>query len=389
MKRRVFDVMHEQLRSVARDFAEREVAPHLDEWSAAGAVDRALYAKAGALGLLGMGVDERHGGGGEPDFRYSVVINEELTRVGATSVVMGLSGFNDLVAPYLDELCTDQQKARWLPQLCAGERVAALAMTEPGTGSDLKGIATTAVADGDDYLLNGTKTFISNGILADLVVVVAKTDPAPRSGHLSLFVVERDMPGFSRGRKLDKIGLAAQDTAELFFDNVRVARGNLLGKEGEALSYLRQNLVRERLSVAVTAAASMERAFDHVLSHTAERHVFGQPLTSFQATRFTLAELATEVQIARVFVDRCIDDYVHDGLSDIEAAMAKWWTTELQQRVLSQCLQLHGGYGFMREYAVAREFLDARASTLYAGTTEIMKEIIGRAVTREPSQRLS
>jgi alkylation response protein AidB-like acyl-CoA dehydrogenase len=382
VNREIFESEHDELRAMARAFVKDQVEPRLPEWEAAGEVDRDLFAAAGELGLLGFDVAEEYGGGGVDDFRYNVVLNEELTRVGATSVVMNLCGFNDLIAPYLVQLCSEEQKSRWLPGLCAGRSVAAIAMTEPGAGSDLKAISTTAVPDGDGYVLNGAKTFISNGILADVVVVAAKTDPSAGSRGISLLVVERGMPGFERGRRLHKIGLAAQDTAELFFDGVRVPRANLLGEEGAAFGYLMRNLVRERMSVSVTAVASMRRALDEALAYTGDRRAFGQRIADFQAIKFTLAELATEVEVAQVFLDRCIAGHVRDELSEVEAAMCKWWVTELQQRVITRALQLHGGYGFMREYGIAREFMDARASTLYAGTTEIMKEIIGRSLVR-------
>lgn len=378
--RPLFDRDHEEFRSVVREFVAREVTPRLPEWEEAGAVDRDLFRRAGELGLLGFDVDERHGGGGVRDFRYNLVVIEELCRAGATAVSMNLSGFNDLVAPYFTSLGTGEQRRRWLPDLCAGRTVSAIAMTEPGTGSDLKAVRTTAVRDGDHYVVNGAKTFISNGMLADVVITVVTTDPAAGSRGLTLLVLERGMPGFERGRKLDKLGLRAQDTAELFFDGVRVPVANRLGEEGKAFGYLMGNLPQERLSVAAASAAAMERTLEETIAYTRERMAFGRPVADFQATRFTLAELATEVRIARVFLDDCAGRLVAGDLSDTDAAMAKWWITELQQRVVQRCLQLHGGYGYMTEYAVARDFLDARGSTLYAGTTEIMKEIIGRSV---------
>jgi alkylation response protein AidB-like acyl-CoA dehydrogenase len=382
MERDLFDAGHHDFRVMVRDFVAKEVEPHLTAWEQAGAVDRSLYVKAGEVGLLGLDVDEQYGGGRVADFRYSLVITEELCRAGASALTMNISGFNDLVAPYLTELGTEEQKRRWLPGLCAGRAVSALAMIEPGTGSDLKAIRTTAVRDGDEYVVNGAKTFISNGILADIVVTVVSTDPAAGAKGVSLLVLERGMPGFERGRKLDKIGLLAQDTAELFFTDVRVPAGNLLGEEGRGFGYLMGNLARERMSVAVTSMAAMERTFRNMLDYAGQRSAFGQPIADFQANRFALAELATEIQVARVFLDRCATELVAGRLTDTDAAMAKWWTTELQQRVVQRCLQLHGGYGFMREYPVARDFLDARASTLYAGTTEVMKEIIGRSLRK-------
>ncbi|WP_248959040.1 acyl-CoA dehydrogenase family protein [Sphaerisporangium perillae] len=380
MDRDLFDTDHQDFRAMVRDFVTKEVQPHLSAWEQAGQVDRELYVKAGAVGLLGLDIDEAYGGGGVADFRYNLVVIEELCRAGAAAVTMNLSGFNDLVAPYLRDLATEEQRQRWLPDLCSGTKVSAIAMTEPGTGSDLKAVRTTAVRDGDEYVVNGAKTFISNGILADLVVAVVSTDPAVGRDSISLLVLERGMPGFERGRKLDKIGLHAQDTAELSFTDVRVPAANLLGEEGRGFAYLMHNLPQERLSVAATAVASMERTLKNTLQYTAERTAFGRSVAGFQANRFTLAEIATEVQVARVFLDRCVTELVAGRLSPVDAAMAKWWTTELQQRVVTRSLQLHGGYGYMTEYDVARDFLDARASTLYAGTTEIMKEIIGRSL---------
>jgi alkylation response protein AidB-like acyl-CoA dehydrogenase len=381
VKRHIFDTEHDEFRSTVRKFVSVEVAPRLHQWEHAGLVDREFYARAGELGLLGMEVDERFGGGGVRDFRYNLIINEELCRIGAAALVMNINGFNDLVAPYLNSLCTAEQKARWLPPLCAGETISAIAMTEPAAGSDLKMIRTSARRDGDHYVVNGAKTFISNGINADVVITAVSTDPEKGRRGVSLLVLERGMPGFTRGSKLGKIGLKAQDTAELFFDGVRVPAANLLGEEGAGFSYLMRNLPLERMSVAATAVASMERTLQAALDYTSERTAFGRAISDFQANRFTLAELSTEVEIARVFVDRCVSALVEDDLGPVDAAMAKWWTTELQQRVVTRCLQLYGGYGYMSEYSVARDFLDARASTIYAGTTEIMKEIIARSLT--------
>ncbi|HWM07227.1 MAG TPA: acyl-CoA dehydrogenase family protein [Actinophytocola sp.] len=386
MQRELFETEHDDFRDMVRAFCEREIAPRLPGWERDGIVDRGLFTQAGKLGLLGLNLEEAYGGGGVADFRYNVVLNEELTRVGAAAVTMNLNGFNDLIAPYLHALCTPEQKTRWLPGLCSGELVAAIAMTEPGTGSDLRGIRTAAVRDGAgpdaDFVLDGAKTFISNGILADVVVVAARTGDRDGRATLGLFVVERGMPGFTRGAKLDKLGLAAQDTAELFFDAVRVPASHVLGDPQAGFTYLTGNLPQERMSVAVTAVAGMRRSLTAALDHVRTRQAFGGPLTSLQTIRFTLAELATEVEVAQVFLDRCIAALVAGELTDVDAAMAKWWLTELQQRVVTRCLQLHGGYGYMREYGIARDFVDARAATLYAGTTEIMKEIIGRALVR-------
>ncbi|EME66208.1 long-chain-acyl-CoA dehydrogenase [Rhodococcus ruber BKS 20-38] len=382
LERTIYESDHAAFRETARRFAEREVAPHLEQWAAAGRVDRELYRQAGKLGLLGVAVPERFGGGGIDDFRFGAVLIEELARVGAQAVTMGLSGFNDLVAPYFTALGTDEQNHRWLAPMVAGEAVGAIAMTEPGAGSDLAAVTTTAIPDGDHFVLDGSKIFISNGILADTIIVVAKTDPAAGKNGVSLLVVEDGMPGFTKNGPLDKVGLSAQDTAELVFDNVRVPRANLLGEENKGFGYLRHNLPQERLSIAVTSMALMTRTFETALRHATDRRAFGQRIADFQANRFYLAELATEIEIAQVFVDRCILDAAHGRLDEVTAAMAKWWVTELHLKVVHRAVQLHGGYGFMKEYDVARDYLDSRAGTLYGGTTEIMKEIVGRRLTR-------
>jgi alkylation response protein AidB-like acyl-CoA dehydrogenase len=323
-------------------------------------------------------VDERYGGGGQPDFRFNVVLGEEQFRAQASGI--GFPVHNDLVVPYLDRLATDEQKQRWLPGFCTGDIITAIAMSEPGAGSDLQSIRTTAVRDGDSYVLNGQKTFITNGILSDLVIVAAKTDPAEAAKGISLICVERGTPGFERGRNLDKIGLKAQDTAELFFTDARVPAANLLGEEGQGFVYLIENLVRERMTIAVGAVAAAELALESTMEYCRNRTAFGRPIGKFQHSRFLLAELATEVQIARTFVDRCIEEHRADKLDIPTAAMAKWWTTELQNKVMDRCLQLHGGYGYMSEYPIAQAFVDSRVQTIYGGTTEIMKEIIGRSL---------
>ncbi|WP_086822915.1 acyl-CoA dehydrogenase family protein [Allokutzneria sp. NRRL B-24872] len=378
MRRELFTADHDAFRDAARTFVTKEIEPHHAQWEADGIVSRELWTKAGAQGLLGMDVPESLGGGGVDDYRYQVILDEELVRVGASGV--GFPVHNDIIVPYLLKLATEEQKRRWLPGFCSGELVGAIAMTEPGVGSDLQGITATAVRDGDDYVLNGSKTFISNGIHADVVIVVARTDPDAGHQGISLLVVERDMPGFERGRNLDKIGLKAQDTAELFFSDVRVPAANLLGQEGMGFVYLMQNLPRERLSIAVAAVAAVEHVVQQTKQYCLERKAFGRPIGKFQNTRFELAEMATEAQIARVFVDRCITEHLSDALSVEHAAMAKWWTTELQVKVVDRCLQLHGGYGYMMEYPIAKAYLDSRVQTIYGGTTEIMKEIVGRSM---------
>jgi alkylation response protein AidB-like acyl-CoA dehydrogenase len=380
VKRQIFEAEHEDFRGLVRAFARDHVEPHLADWNAAGQVDRSLFLTAGRLGLLGLNVPEEYGGGGVSDFRYNAILSEELSRMGATSVSMNLNAFNDLVVPYLTQLCTDEQKQRWLPDLCAGRLIAAIAMTEPGSGSDLRSMRTTLIERDGAYVLNGSKIFISNGHLADLIIVAGRTGTPDGPQGLSLVVIEDGMPGLARGRRLSKIGLDAQDTAELFFDNIEVPSANLLGEAGKAFGYLRRNLARERITAAVGAVASMHRAFDAALGYTKEREAFGQRIADFQSIKFRLAEMATEVEVARAFLDRCIMGLVDGDLSEVEAAMCKWWTTELQQTVVTRALQLHGGYGYMREYPIAQEFLDSRASTFYAGTTEIMKEIIGRSL---------
>jgi acyl-CoA dehydrogenase len=379
MDRTLYDADHEAFRRTVRGFYERHVIPFHKRWEADGIVDRGVWLEAGKQGLLGMEVPEEYGGGGVADFRYNAVLVEENVRARASGVGFGLH--NDVVAPYLLKLATEEQKQRWLPKFCTGEIITAIAMSEPGAGSDLQGVSTTAVRDGDVFVVNGQKTFITNGINSDLVIVVARTDPDAKAAHgTSLLVVERGMPGFDRGRNLDKMGLKAQDTAELFFTDVRVPATNLLGEENRGFFHLMDNLPQERLAIAVGAAAACERTLEDTVEYCKTRTAFGRPIGSFQHSRFVLAELATEVQIARVFVDRCIAELNAGTLSVTDAAMAKWWTTELQKRVVDAGVQLHGGYGYMLEYPVAQAYLDARVQTIYGGTTEIMKEIIGRSM---------
>jgi alkylation response protein AidB-like acyl-CoA dehydrogenase len=378
MKRNIFNDEQEMFREAVRRFVANEIAPFHESWEHEGIVPRGIWTKAGALGFLCMDAPEKYGGSGEHDFCYNTIVTEELVRAGASGVGFGLH--SDVNMPYFLNYATEEQLDRWMPKMVTGEIITAIAMSEPGAGSDLAGIGTTAVRDGDHYLLNGQKTFITNGIHSDLVIVVAKTDPDSRHGGLSLLVVERGMAGFERGRNLDKIGLKAQDTAELFFDNVKVPVENLLGEEGKGFYQLMHQLPQERLSVAVMAVAACEAALDMTVKYCQERTAFGQSIGKFQNSRFKLAEMKTEIEIARVFVDRCIMELNAGNLTADEAAMAKWWTTELQKKVVDQCLQLHGGYGYMTEYPIAKFYLDARVQTIYAGTTEIMKEIIGRSM---------
>ncbi len=376
MQRTLFDADHEAFRKTCKAFCAQEIEPHHDSWEQAGIVPRDVWSKAGSAGLLGFMMPEEFGGGGVDDYRFNVVLREELAAIGASGVGMPLH--TDVNSTYLRDLTTEEQQARWLPGFCDGSLITAIAMTEPGAGSDLRGIRTTASREGDHYVVQGQKTFITNGINADLVIVITKTDPQAGSRGISLLVLERGMAGFERGRNLDKVGLKAQDTAELFFDHVRVPTSNLLGAEGQGLAHLMQNLPQERLSIAVAAVATCERVLHMTIDYCRERQAFGRAIVDFQATKFTLAELATEVDIARVYVDRCIAEHVAAGLGAADAAKVKWWTTELQKRLVDSCLQLFGGYGYMSEYPVAKAFVDTRVHTIYGGTTEIMKEIIAR-----------
>jgi alkylation response protein AidB-like acyl-CoA dehydrogenase len=378
MDQQLYEPVHEEFRALCRAFLEREAVPYHRDWERAGVVDREVWRKAGAAGLLGLDVPEEHGGGGQRDFRFNAVLVEEIIRAGCSGLGFGLH--NDVVAPYLTDLATADQQRRWLPGFCSGDLVTAIAMTEPGAGSDLAGVRTTAVRDGEEYLLNGQKTFITNGELADLVIVVAKTDPARGAHGISLFAVERGTPGFERGRRLEKVGLKANDTAELFFSDCRVPAGNLLGEENKGFYHLTANLPRERLGIAVAAVAAAEHVLAVTLEYARTRRAFGRAIGSFQHNRFVLAELDTEVTVARTFVNHCLTEFGAGRLTAVDAAKAKWWTTELQNRVVDRCVQLHGGYGYMLEYPVARAWLDSRVQTIYGGTTEIMKEIIGRSL---------
>jgi alkylation response protein AidB-like acyl-CoA dehydrogenase len=376
MRHALYGSDHQAFRDLARGFMARHVVPYHADWERAGVVDRSVWTEAGRHGLLGMAVPERYGGGGVADFRYNAVLDEEIIRVGATGVGFGLH--NDIVAPYLLELATDGQKERWLPGFCTGEIITAIAMSEPAAGSDLAGVRTHARRDGDGYRLSGSKTFITNGILSDLVIVVAKTDTEAGAHGISLLLVERGMAGFERGRNLDKVGLKAQDTAELFFDEVRVPGQNLLGEEGRGFGYLMERLPQERLSIAVSAVAACERMVGLTTGYAKSRQAFGRPIGSFQNTRFRLAELATKTTVARTFLNHCIAEQLAGRLTATDAAMAKWWTTDLQNEVADACLQVHGGYGYLSEYPISRAWLDSRVQAIYGGTNEIMKEIIGR-----------
>jgi alkylation response protein AidB-like acyl-CoA dehydrogenase len=381
MRRTLFDDVHEDFRASFRTFLEREVLGEdgrYGDWERAGIVPREVFASAGAHGFLGMSVPERHGGAGAEDFRFNLIVGEETQRAGVGSFGLGITLHNDICLPYFLSYCTPEQRERWLPGIVSGELITAIAMTEPGIGSDLAGMSTRARRENSHYVVDGTKTFITNGINADLVITAVKTNPHERHRGISLLVLERGMEGFVRGRNLEKIGQHAQDTAELSFAEVRVPVENLLGEEGRGFGYLVSNLPQERLSIAANAVAAAETALAWTLEYVRERKAFGQSVGSFQSSRFTLAELRTEVEIARVFIDRCVQALDASELSAEDAAMAKWWCTELQGRVVDRCVQLHGGYGYMLEYPIARAFVDARVTRIYGGANEIMKEIVGR-----------
>ncbi len=380
MRRHLFEDTHEQFRASFKAFVAKEMVPYDDEWERAGIVPREVFEAAGSHGFLGMAIPEAYGGGGVEDFRYNLVLTEELHDAGLNAAGLGITLHNDICLPYFLRYCTEEQRRRWLPGIAAGTLITAVAMTEPGMGSDLAALATTAVRDGDDYVVNGSKTFITNGINADLIITAVKTDPSSRHQGVSLLVVERGMAGFDRGRNLDKVGLHAQDTAELFFSDVAVPVTNRLGEDGQGFGYLMSNLGQERLSIAAAAIAAARRAVVWTVQYCKQRQAFGQPIGSFQNTRFALAQMQTEVEIGQAFIDQCVLALNAGELTGEDAAMAKWWCTELQGRVLDGCVQLHGGYGYMREYPIARAYLDARVTRIYGGTTEIMKEIIGRSL---------
>ncbi|HEX7718317.1 MAG TPA: acyl-CoA dehydrogenase family protein [Woeseiaceae bacterium] len=382
--RKIFDEEHEIFRDSVRSFMKNEIQPNSDRWHEAGIVDREAFLKAGQQGLLLMWADEKYGGAGVPDFRYEQVLLEENARYGDAGFFMTLH--SRLVAPYIGELATDEQKARWLPKCISGEHILAVAITEPGAGSDVAGIRTRAEDKGDHFLLNGSKTYISNGINADLIVVVAKTDPQSRHG-LSLFVVERDMPGFERGRNLKKMGLKSQDTAELFFNNVKVPKENLLGDLHRGFYHLMHFLAEERLLGAVGYLAAADTAFDLTMDYIRERKAFGQPIADFQNTRFRMADMRTEIDVAQAFVDQCVEEHNRGALTADNAAKAKLFTSELEGRVMDTCVQLHGGAGYMEEYAICRMYLNARVSRIYAGSSEVMREIIARSVGLDPRRK--
>ncbi len=378
MRRTIFTEEHDLFRQSARTYFERECAPHVAEWEREGQVSREAWAAAGKAGLIGWEFPEEYGGQGLRDFRYNAIMAEEMAATGSVGIGLGLQ--NDVIPPYLGGLTTDEQKARWLPGVISGETICALALSEPGAGSDLKGIRTTARRDGDHWVIDGSKTFITNGILADLVVVACKTDPEAGHKGISLIVVERGAAGFERGRKLDKVGMKAQDTSELFFRGVRVPAENLIGQEGRGFYHMMGNLPTERLAIAVSSLAAAERAFTITMQYAGERTAFGQPIGSFQANRFALADIRAKLNAARVYLDGCTMALVEGHLTADDAAAAKYWTSETAWEVIDRCMQLFGGYGYVNEYEIARIWRDNRVQRVFGGTSEIMKEIIGRSL---------
>lgn len=378
IERTLFDADHLAFKDAFERFVDKEIAPHHAEWEVQGYVDKSVWRQAGQNGFLCMTMPEAYGGALD-DKRYSVIQMEVLAAGGYSGIGFGLH--SEIVAPYLLHYGTDAQKEKYLPKLASGELIGAIAMTEPAAGSDLQGVKTTAVRDGDDFIINGSKTFITNGWNADLVIVVAKTDPSAGAKGTSLFLVEAGTPGFEKGQRLKKLGMKAQDTSELFFQNVRVSADQLLGGAAHlnrGFIALMEQLPWERLQIAVTAVAAAQSVIEQTVAYVKERQVFGQPVASYQNTRYTLAELQTEVQVARVFVDKCIELVIADQLDSATASMAKYWCTDLQCKVMDACVQLHGGYGYMWEYAVTRQYADARVQRIYGGTNEIMKELISR-----------
>jgi len=381
LRRAVFTAEQEEFRRLIREFTEREIVPRYGDWEQAGEVPRSFFRKLGEIGVMGMAIPEKYGGSGDPDYRYNVILQEEASRA---LVTMGTVRTQlDVILPYFLAYCSDDQRARWFPGLADGSLLTAIAMTEPGTGSDLAGIRSRAVLDGDAYVLNGAKTFITGGLLADLVIVVCRTSDASagdRRSGLTLLVVEDGMPGFAKGRKLDKIGLRVQDTAELSFTDVRVPVANRLGEEGAAFGYLGHNLPQERMTIAVGSVAQARAAVDAAVSYVSSRQLFGKPLASFQNTKFELAACATEVEAGQALLDRALLSLVSGSLSGADAALVKLFCTEMQARVVDRCLQLFGGYGYITEYPIARLYADARVTRIYGGTSEVMKSIISKSL---------
>ena len=379
MQRDHFEEEHVLFRDAVKRFTADELTPHNVRWEEEGICDRSMFIAAANSGFLGPQVDEKYGGVGIDDFRYNQILMEEFELAGVGSAGSGIAMHNDIVIPYFLEFCTEQQKQKWLPGLCSGELIGGIAMTEPGVGSDLGNLATTATRDGDRYIVNGGKTFISNGINADVLVTAVRTSGDGHRG-VSLVVIERGMPGFTRGNNLNKIGRHSQDTAELSFADCIVPLTNRLGEENKGFYYMMFNLAQERLNIAMSAITAARYSFNLTLDYIKERKAFGQTIGEFQNTRFVMAELATEMKIGQTFVDSCVMAHNRKELTPEEAAMAKWWTTELQKKMNDQCLQLHGGYGYMEDYDIARAWRDGRVQTIYGGTTEIMKEIVGKSL---------
>ena len=380
MNSTIYNEDHEAFRQSYRSWVDNEIVPHDDEWNKAEITPRSLFTNAGNHGFLGFDIPEEFGGGGVEDFRFNAIAAEEIQMAGVTASGLGMTLHNDICVPYFLKYCTAEQKQRWLPGISSGELITAIGMTEPGIGSDLASMGTTALRDGDSYVVNGSKTFITNGINADLVVLAVKTDPNERHKGMSLIIMERGLEGFERGRNLDKMGMKAQDTAELFFNDVHVPATNLLGEEGQGFAMLVDNLPQERLSIAIAGVAAAKAAFEWTLTYVQERKAFGQTIGSFQNTKFVLAEVATEIEVAQAYIDQSILALNAGTLTAEDAAMGKWWCTELQKRAIDKCLQLFGGYGYMSEYPISRAYRDARVTTIYGGTTEIMKEIIGKSL---------
>ena len=378
MRRTIFEPEHDQFRQTARTFYDKECAPHTEQWERDGQVSRQAWLRAGEQGLLGWELPEEYGGLGIKDFRYNAILTEEFYLSGTVGI--GLTMLNDILAGYLNDLTTEEQKQRWIPGLIAGEKIPAIAMSEPGAGSDLRNIATAARRDGDDYIVNGAKTFISNGLLADLVLTAVKTDPGAGHKGISLLMIEDGMTGFTHGRKLDKIGQHAADTAELSFTDVRVPVSNLVGEENRGFYHLMRNLPAERLGIAIHAVAQARRALELTIAYAHDRQAFGQPIGSFQVNRHAIAAMSTKLQVMQTYLDRCIEAVNAGELSAEEAAGAKYWATETQWEILDRCLQLHGGYGYVNEYEIARLWRDARVQRLYGGTNEIMLDLIGRGM---------
>ncbi|MCE6999926.1 acyl-CoA dehydrogenase family protein [Saccharothrix sp. S26] len=377
MRRTLFEPDHEAFRETAQAFCDRTLRPNYERFVEQRAIDRDVWLEAGKQGLLGLEVPEQYGGSGANDYRFNAVLGEELSKVSAgMSSCLGIHG--DVVAPYLVDLCTEEQKQRWLPRFCSGEMTTAIGMTEPSGGSDLAALKSAAVRDGDDWILNGSKTFITNGFSADLVVVAARTSPEKKAKGITLFAVETGMKGFERGRKLDKVGQPESDTAELFFEDVRVPAENVIGEVDRGFIYMMERLPQERLGGAISNLAHAKQILLETIGYAKERKAFGQAIGSFQHNKFTLAELVTKIDVTQAFLDQCTDAHTRRELTAVDAAKAKWWSADVQNAVIDACVQLHGGYGYMTEYRVARAWMDARVTRIWAGSNEIMKELIGR-----------